>query len=128
MLIVGQNMQGFIYKNFQNWSFKRKKLEKIQNPSAEDWLKQRIINMDNYVPIEKLVYKNIPVNASDAITWLFLLKRKKEEKKDANNSFYITMLTVGIYEMVELLVTFSPYLWLPIFFKFYFSTTNIIIF
>lgn len=128
MLIVGQNMQGFIYKNFQNWSYKRKKLEKIQNPSAEDWLKQRIINMDNYVPIEKLVYKNIPVNASDAITWLFLLKRKKEEKKDANNSFYITMLTVGIYEMVELLVTFSPYLWLPIFFEFYFSTTNIIIF
>lgn len=52
MLIVGQNMQGFIYKNFQNWSFKRKKLEKIQNPSAEDWLKQRIINMDNYVPTE----------------------------------------------------------------------------
>lgn len=59
---------------------------------------------------------------------LFLLKRKKEEKKDANNRIYITMLTVGIYEMVELLVTFSPYLWLPVFFEFYFSTTNIIIF
>lgn len=59
---------------------------------------------------------------------LFLLKRKKEEKKDANNRIYITMLTVGIYEMVELLVTFSPYLWLPVFFEFYFSITNIIIF
>jgi len=59
---------------------------------------------------------------------LFLLKRKKEEKKDANNSIYITMLTVGIYEMAGLLVTFSPYLWLSVFFEFYFSTTNIIIF
>ena len=47
---------------------------------------------------------------------LFLLIRKKEEKKDANNSIYITMLTVGIYEMAGLLVTFSPYLWLPVFF------------
>lgn len=59
---------------------------------------------------------------------LFLLKRKKEEKKDANNSIYITMLTVVIYEMAGLLVTFSPYLWLSVFFEFYFSTTNIIIF
>lgn len=58
----------------------------------------------------------------------FLLKRRKEEKKDANNSIYITMLTVGIYEMVGLSVTFSPYLWFPVFFKFYFSTTNTIIF
>lgn len=56
------------------------------------------------------------------------VKKKKRGEKDANNSIYITMLTVDIYEMVGLPVTFSPYLWFPVFFKFYFSTTNTIIF
>lgn len=36
----------------------------------------------------------------------FFVKKKKRRKR-VNNSLYQCMLTVGIYEMVELLVTFS---------------------
>lgn len=46
-------MQGFTYENFQNCGVvKEKSWKKIQNPSAEDWLKQTITNTDNYVATE----------------------------------------------------------------------------